>query len=338
MATPRRHQRQLRHLARAIATPPPPPPAAAAHGAAAASATSAQQEQQQQHKKEWSIAIHGGAGVMVEPGSAQEQEYHATLERSLRAGAAILEAGGASEEAVEAAVEVMEDSPLFNCAHGSSVTMGGQVEMDAAMMSGRSGAPTRAGAVSSATRVRNPIKAARKVLGDDRFVLLTADGADDFAEDAGLVTEGPDYFIAEWRWDLHTEHMPAELAAQKQRQQQQRQSRLQARQPVAVVATESAGVTRAPRPELRFGTVGCVALDRSGNLCAGTSKDSPKRPVLRQFLLKTLVTCQDKLGTNVTKSRSIKRGVSHRHIYRRLEQQGVPPCRGQSDHRRRHFR
>ena len=228
--------------------------------------------------------IHGGAGVMVEPGSAQEQEYHATLERSLRAGAAILEAGGASEEAVEAAVEVMEDSPLFNCAHGSSVTMGGQVEMDAAMMSGRSGAPTRAGAVSSATRVRNPIKAARKVLGDDRFVLLTADGADDFAEDAGLVMEGPDYFIAEWRWDLHMEHMPAELAAQKQRQQQQRQSRLQARQPVAVVATESAGVTRAPRPELRFGTVGCVALDRSGNLCAGTSKDSPKRPVLRQFL------------------------------------------------------
>ena len=76
--------------------------------------------------------------------------------------------------------------------------------------------------MSSATRVRNPIKAARKVLGDDRFVLLTADGADDFAEDAGLVMEGPDYFIAEWRWDLHTEHMPAELAAQKQRQQQQR--------------------------------------------------------------------------------------------------------------------
>ena len=147
-----------------------------------------------QKKKEWSIAIHGGAGVMVEPGSAQEQEYHATLERSLRAGAAILEAGGASEEAVEAAVEVMEDSPLFNCAHGSSVTMGGQVEMDAAMMSGRSGAPTRAGAVSSATRVRNPIKAARKVLGDDRFVLLTADGADDFAEDTGQcqVKEGPD--------------------------------------------------------------------------------------------------------------------------------------------------
>eukprot|EP01046_Picozoa_sp_COSAG06_P091462 COSAG06_NODE_37746_length_431_cov_1.397590_1_plen_63_part_10 len=63
--------------------------------------------------------------------------------------------------------------------------------MDVAMMSGRSGAPTRAGAVSSATRVRNPIKAAQKVLGDDRFVLLTADGADDFVVDAGLVTERP---------------------------------------------------------------------------------------------------------------------------------------------------
>jgi isoaspartyl peptidase/L-asparaginase-like protein (Ntn-hydrolase superfamily) len=62
--------------------------------------------------------------------------------------------------------------------------------------------------------VRNPIKAARKVLGEDRFVLLAADGADDFAEHAGLVMEGPDYFIAEWRWDLHMEHMPTELAAQ----------------------------------------------------------------------------------------------------------------------------
>jgi beta-aspartyl-peptidase (threonine type) len=93
--------------------------------------------------------------------------------------------------------------------------------MDAAMMGGRSGAPTRAVAVSSATRVRNPIKAARKVLGDDRFLLLTADGADGFAADAGLVMEGPDYFIAECRWDLHMAHMPAELAAQKQQRQQQ---------------------------------------------------------------------------------------------------------------------
>eukprot|EP01043_Picozoa_sp_COSAG02_P002941 COSAG02_NODE_69_length_42323_cov_23.507850_28_plen_289_part_00 len=220
-------------------------------------------------KKEWSIAIHGGAGVMVEPGSEQEKEYHVTLESSLRAGAAILEAGGSSEEAVEAAVEVMEDSPLFNCAYGSSVTMKGQVEMDAAMMSGN-GKHTRAGAVSSATRVRNPIKVARKVLEDNRFVLLTADGADDFAEKAGLAMEGPDYFIADWRWNLHVEHMPAELAAQTQQQQQQRQARMQAQQVPVLTAAKSAGDAGShPRRELRFGTVGCVALDRSGNLCAG---------------------------------------------------------------------
>ena len=145
--------------------------------------------------------------------------------------------------------------------------MNGQVEMDAAMMSG-DGKHTRAGAVSSATRVRNPIKAARKVLEDERFVLLTADGADDFAEESGLAMESPEYFIADWRWNLHVDHMPVERVAQKEQQQQRRQSRLQAQQN-PVTATKSAGDVATPRPELRFGTVGCVALDRSGNLCAG---------------------------------------------------------------------
>jgi beta-aspartyl-peptidase (threonine type) len=220
---------------------------------------------------------------MVEPGSEKEKEYHVALESSLRAGAAILDAGGSSEQAVEAAVAVMEDLPLFNCAFGSSVTMKGQVEMDAAMMSGN-GRHTRAGAVSSATRIRNPIKAARKVLEDDRFVLLTADGADDFAEEAGLAMEGPDYFIADWRWDLHVKHMPAKLAAQKQQQQQQRQSRMQAQQtPVLTAANSASDAGSAPRPELRFGTVGCVALDRSGNLCAGTSTGGLNN---KQYLLR----------------------------------------------------
>ena len=77
--------------------------------------------------KEWSIAIHGGSGVLVEPGTEREQQYHDLLEHSLQAGATVLEAGGSSEEAVVAAVGLMEDSPLFNCGHGSSVTMKGTV-------------------------------------------------------------------------------------------------------------------------------------------------------------------------------------------------------------------
>ena len=103
-------------------------------------------------------------------------------------------------------------------------------------------------------------------------MLLTADGADDFAQDSGLAMEGPEYFIADWRWNLHIERMPEKLAAQAQKQQRQRQSRLQAQQAPGLTATKTAG---GPTPtfsqELRFGTVGCVALDRSGNLCAGTS-------------------------------------------------------------------
>lgn len=217
---------------------------------------------------------------MVEPGTEREQQYHDLLEYSLQAGATVLEAGGSSEEAVVAAVGLMEDSPLFNCGHGSSVTMKGTVEMDAAIMSSDTDGRTRAGAVSSATKVRNPIKAAQKVLEDERFVLLTADGADDFAAEAGLVMEtSPDYFIADWRWDLHIEHMPDSLEEEKRQQQLWRTQRKAVAESASGPGAKSAVGTPytgdAPRPlavpELKFGTVGCVALDRSGRLCAGTS-------------------------------------------------------------------
>ena len=98
------------------------------------------------------------------------------------------------------------------------------------------------------------------------------DGADKFARDAGLVMEGPDYFIADWRWDLHIDHMPdAALAAEQQAIRQKRMAQAVA-EPAAVSSAKTAGTSAGPPlPELKFGTVGCVALDRAGNLCAGTS-------------------------------------------------------------------
>lgn len=200
-------------------------------------------------RKEWSIAIHGGAGVLIDKGDEQaEAAYHAILERSIRAGAAVLARGAPGEEAVAAAIVVMEDSPRFNCGHGSSVTMDGVVETDAAIMRG-DGDQTRAGAVCSARAIRNPITAAKAVMADDRFVLLAADGADRYAREAGLAMAEPDYFIADWRWQLHLDNMPAEPG----------------------VRPSNAAGAQPARPELGFGTVGAVVLDSDGNLCAGTS-------------------------------------------------------------------
>lgn len=256
-------------------------------------------ETQPSKKKDWSIALHGGAGVLVIKGSPQEQEYHEKLQSFLRAGAAILAAGGTSEEAVEAVVVLFEDCEMFNCGHGASLTMLGRVEMDAAMMSG-DGVHTRAGAVSSALHIRNPIKAARLLMDEERFVLLTADGADTYARDHDLAMEDNEYFVTDWRWNLHIEHMPDTKLATKQDQARKLRIAVASHQAeIAVDAQEAElaldleierelereierasspiGTERAAPPiELKFGTVGCVALDRNGNLCAGPSTLSPE--------------------------------------------------------------
>ncbi len=187
----------------------------------------------------YGIAIHGGAGTIDRSNLSAEQEkaYRATLEQALRAGYRVLESNGTAVDAVEAAIVLMEDSPLFNAGRGAVFTHDGHNEMDASIMDGRT---TEAGAVAGVRTVRNPIRAARKVMTDSPHVLLSGQGADQFAKSQGLAIETPAYFRTERRW-----------------KQLER-------------IRDSKG-TELDHGSKKKGTVGAVALDRHGNLAAGTS-------------------------------------------------------------------
>jgi beta-aspartyl-peptidase (threonine type) len=199
------------------------------------------------------LAIHGGAGV-IEAGM-NEAAYHAGLHEALAAGSKVLAAGGSAVDAVLAAVTTLEDNPLFNAGHGAVFTSDASHELDAGIMDGNG---LRAGAVTAARHIRNPILAAHAVLEDGRYVLLAGDSADQFAQQAGLARVENDYFS--------TPHRRAQLLA------------VQRDDPGRAVLDHSARVggddTR------RFGTVGAVALDRDGHLAAATSTGgmTNKRP------------------------------------------------------------
>jgi beta-aspartyl-peptidase (threonine type) len=183
------------------------------------------------------IAVHGGAGDIPPAELTPEREaaYHAGLERALRAGESILAAGGASLDAVVAAVRVLEDDPLFNAGHGAVIAANGICELDAAVMDGRD---LRAGAVTGVRHVRNPISLARLVMERSPHVMLSGPGAEEFALEQGLPPVPNRYFV--------TERRQRELAA--------------------ALTANAAGLR-----ESLMGTVGAVALDAQGNLAAATS-------------------------------------------------------------------
>lgn len=193
----------------------------------------------------WGIVIHGGAGD-IERGRltpAREAAHRAKLEEALRAGHAVLAGGGTSLDAVQAAIRVLEDSPLFNAGRGAVRTFEGVVELDASLMDGRD---LRAGAVAGVRRVRNPIDLAREVMDGSPHVLLAGAGAEEFAQSRGLELVPPDYF-------LRGEDSSG---------------------PAAPAATDTDAMVPAACGALcghELGTVGAVALDRHGNIAAGTS-------------------------------------------------------------------
>lgn len=182
------------------------------------------------------LVIHGGAGVDPRDKMTPEREklYRDDLEKALRAGQqALQKKGGTSLDAVEAAIQVLEDSPRFNAGKGAVFNRDGRNELDASVMDGKS---KQAGAVAGVTRIKNPISAARVVMEKSGHVLMAGDGADRFAISQGVTEVSPLYFWTEYRW----------------------QKLLEARK--AAEAPKSDG-----------GTVGAVALDAAGNLAAGTS-------------------------------------------------------------------
>ncbi|WJH37900.1 isoaspartyl peptidase/L-asparaginase (plasmid) [Aliirhizobium terrae] len=188
------------------------------------------------------LAIHGGCGVMakLDLSEADWAEARRDLGLSLKAGWAVLSAGGTALDAVEAAVVVMEDSPHFNAGYGAALNTDGQHELDASIMDGRN---LEAGGVTLVRRIRNPIKAARKIMETGDAILLGGDAADAFAKSAGLDMVEPDYFTTERRVNA--------LAAMK--------------------AHAAAGTAAKASESEKHGTVGAVALDAEGHLAAATS-------------------------------------------------------------------
>jgi beta-aspartyl-peptidase (threonine type) len=189
------------------------------------------------------IVIHGGAGV-IEPArmtAERAASYRAGLAAALDAGYEVLERGGASLDAVMAAVRRMEDDPQFNAGRGAVLNHEGDAELDAAIMDG---AGPRAGAVAGVRHVKNPIELARLVMDNSPHVLLVADGAEEFALEQGMALVPRDYF----RTEAREQELDAARTSGK---------------PTALVAP--------PPAESALGTVGAVALDRAGNLAAATS-------------------------------------------------------------------
>src|SRR4051795_13419424 len=193
------------------------------------------------------LVMHGGAGTITRASMTPEKEkaYREALELALRTGHAVLAKGGTSVDAVEAAIRVLEDSPLFNAGKGAVFTHEGKNELDSSIMRGLDKA---AGAVAGVTIIRNPISAARAVMEKSPHVLMVGRGAELFATKMGLEIVDPSYFWTERRW----KGLQEELLKEQQRQAN----------PHASIKSDA---------ETRHGTVGAVALDAAGNLAAGTS-------------------------------------------------------------------
>jgi beta-aspartyl-peptidase (threonine type) len=211
-----------------------------------------------QEPPRWSFAIHGGAGVIERAGLSSEQDaaYRAALHRALEAGSAVLAGGGSALDAVQAAIELMEDDPLFNAGRGAVFTAAGRNELDAAVMNG---SDLTAGAVAGLTATRHPIAAARAVMERSPHVMLIGEGADTFAASVGLEQVDPAYFFTERRWRaletaLRAQNLP-----------------IPERPAGAPGPMAENSLPAPPLNERKFGTVGAVALDSQGRLAAGTS-------------------------------------------------------------------
>lgn len=197
--------------------------------------------------------IHGGAGVITRGSLTpeREKEYRDKLEEALLAGYKALQAGKTSLDAVEIAIRILEDSPLFNAGKGAVFTNDGKNELDASIMDGKT---LGAGAVAGLLRVKNPITLARAVMEKSPHVMMIGDGAEKFAAEQKLELVDPKYFWTQPRWDalqkILKEEKAKEVSGPKSKVQSQNLSEL---------------------PYNKFGTVGAVALDKNGDLAAGTS-------------------------------------------------------------------
>ncbi len=193
--------------------------------------------EQKEKRMKFGMVIHGGAGTIERGDMTPEKEksYREGLEQALKAGYDVLARGGSSLDAVESAVRLLEDNPLFNAGKGAVFTHEGTNELDASIMDGRT---LNAGAVAAVKHIRNPISLARLVMEKSPHVMLVGEGAEAFGKRMGVPFVEQKYFYTDQRW--------REL--------------------------ERAKASPSPASDKdRHGTVGAVALDKSGNLAAATS-------------------------------------------------------------------
>lgn len=197
----------------------------------------------------YGLVIHGGAGVIERSAMSPEREaqYRERLGAALHAGYAVLDRGGPALEAVTAAINIMEDFPLFNAGKGAVFNADGICELDASIMDGRTQA---AGAIAGVHHIKNPINLARDVMLKSPHVMMAGDGAEKFAQSLGYEMVPNEYFQTDWR--------------------REQLKKAQAKEKDGKERTASAPTDYFTRT-LRWGTVGCVALDKEGNLAAGTS-------------------------------------------------------------------
>mgnify|MGYP003631203015 FL=1 len=190
----------------------------------------------------FSIAIHGGAGTLVKGMMTTELEaaYKSALQLARDKGYEVLAQGKTAVEAVEVAVQLLEDSHLFNAGKGSVFTANGTHEMDACIMDGKS---LNAGAVSLITGIKNPVSLAREVMEKSEHVFLAGEGALQFAKQLNYTLEDPAYFYDELRHN----------------------------QWLAIKDTNNFQLDHSLKKDSKFGTVGAVACDKDGNIAAATS-------------------------------------------------------------------
>jgi len=196
-------------------------------------------------KPAYAIVIHGGAGYIQANNFSDEnkEKYLNALDTALTIGETILKDGGSSIEAVEKTINYMENNPLFNAGKGAVFTHDGQNEMDASIMYGKD---QNAGAVGGVRTVKNPISLARKVMEESDHVMMVGKGAEQFGMTQNIEMVDTTYFFVQDRWNALQNMLKSEEEKEKTRLSED---------PI----------------DTKHGTVGCVALDKDGNLCAGTS-------------------------------------------------------------------
>jgi len=205
-------------------------------------------EKEIKKEENFGIVIHGGAGTILKENMSDSLEaaYKAKLKEAISIGYEILKNGGTSLEAVTNTINIMEDSPLFNAGKGAVFTHDGSNELDASIMDG---ATLNAGAIAGVKHIKNPINLAQDVMQKSEHVMLYGPGAEEFAKDLGYVMMDTTYFYTKNRYES------LQKVLQKEKSKSEKK-----------VSFEDSYIKNS-----KFGTVGCAALDKHGNLAAGTS-------------------------------------------------------------------